>query len=225
MKHFIIWLLAFLQLGYISCYKPNAQSPDNSGPFNHSPVANAGTSQTITLPINNVDLDGSASTDPDNNITNYEWEKIYGPASYIMNNSFIPQTMVTNLTEGIYHFELKVTDAGGLYSRDTVEIKVDHPNNEDTITLYNLYWNDLNECTLNIDNVLPTLPPGATFDVYLRGQNYDYSWGAWVQLSRDDAAEFSYEIVGNRLRITLGKYKYDCSSDVRREYNVRIIVH
>jgi K319L-like, PKD domain len=38
---------------------------------NRPPVANAGLGQTITLPANTVNLDGSASTDPDNNITRY----------------------------------------------------------------------------------------------------------------------------------------------------------
>src|SRR5688572_11906676 len=48
---------------------------------NHPPIANAGADQTIILTTNTVNLDGSASTDPENNITNYEWTKIAGPSS------------------------------------------------------------------------------------------------------------------------------------------------
>jgi len=37
---------------------------------NHSPVANAGPDQTITLLTNTTNLDGTGSADPDNNISN-----------------------------------------------------------------------------------------------------------------------------------------------------------
>jgi len=91
---------------------------------NHPPFANAGADQTITLPVNSITVDGSASTDPDNNITTYQWTKISGPASSHIINANVVQTQVTNLIEGIYQFELKVTDAGGLFSKDTVQINI-----------------------------------------------------------------------------------------------------
>ena len=43
---------------------------------NQPPIANAGADQIITLPTNTINLDGSGSTDPDNNITSYVWTKI-----------------------------------------------------------------------------------------------------------------------------------------------------
>jgi len=50
---------------------------------NVAPVANAGPDQTITLPVNNVTLSGSA-TDADGTISSYSWSKVSGGA----NNSF-----------------------------------------------------------------------------------------------------------------------------------------
>ena len=94
---------------------------------NQSPVANAGADQTITLPINTTALDGSASTDPDNNITAYAWTKISGPSTFNIADANAVQTHVTNLTEGVYQFELKVTDAGGLFSKDTMQVTVNAP--------------------------------------------------------------------------------------------------
>ena len=41
--------------------------------------------------------------------------------SYIANTNAV-QTQVTNLVQGIYQFELKVTDAGGLFSKDTMQV-------------------------------------------------------------------------------------------------------
>ena len=91
---------------------------------NHPPIANAGVDQTVTLPTNTINLDGSGSSDPDNNITIYAWTKISGPTSFNLLNSNAVQTQLTNLLQGIYQFELKVTDAGGLFSKDTMQLAV-----------------------------------------------------------------------------------------------------
>jgi hypothetical protein len=91
---------------------------------NHSPVANAGTDQIIILPTNTINLNGSGSSDPDNNIVSYLWTKISGQSSYNITTANAIQTQVTNLVEGIYQFELKVTDAGALISKDTAQIIV-----------------------------------------------------------------------------------------------------
>ncbi|HEX6846064.1 MAG TPA: PKD domain-containing protein [Chitinophagaceae bacterium] len=97
---------------------------DRSQP-NRPPVANAGADMTITLPANPITLDGSASTDPDNNIIGYAWTKISGPSSSFIINASAVQSQVTTLTEGVYQFELRVTDAGGLFDRDTMQVKID----------------------------------------------------------------------------------------------------
>jgi hypothetical protein len=99
---------------------------DPTQPNNHPPVANAGADKTITLPTNTVTLDGSASTDPDNNIVSYAWTKISGPSSFNITNTNAVQTAITNLVQGIYQFELKVTDAGLLFSKDTMQVIVDN---------------------------------------------------------------------------------------------------
>jgi N-acetylneuraminic acid mutarotase len=97
---------------------------NSAGQLNRPPVANAGPDQIITLPTNSVTLDGTASTDPDNNISNYVWTKISGPSAFNIVNINTVQTQVNNLVEGVYQFELKVTDAGGLYSKDTMKVNV-----------------------------------------------------------------------------------------------------
>lgn len=65
---------------------------------NKPPVARAGLDQTITLPANSVILDGSSSTDPENNIRTYVWRKIFGPSCLIKNPS-LP------VTEGPENFD------------------------------------------------------------------------------------------------------------------------
>ena len=97
---------------------------DSAVTSNHPPVACAGADRTIALPTDTVTLDGSCSTDPDNNISSYLWTKVAGPASVTMGNANAATILVSNLTEGVYQFELKVTDAGGLFSKDTVQVTV-----------------------------------------------------------------------------------------------------
>ncbi|MGH2566161.1 MAG: PKD domain-containing protein, partial [Ginsengibacter sp.] len=89
---------------------------------NVPPTANAGSNQTITLPTNSVTLSGSG-TDPDGTISSYAWTKISGPAATITNTSSA-STTVTGLTQGVYQFQLKVTDNSAATDLDTVQITV-----------------------------------------------------------------------------------------------------
>ncbi|HEX5024767.1 MAG TPA: kelch repeat-containing protein [Agriterribacter sp.] len=95
-----------------------------ASPGNHPPVAYAGKDTIIKLPNNVIDLDGSGSTDLDNNISSYQWTKLSGPSSFTIVDANAEQTKVTDLVQGNYVFELKVTDAGGLFSKDSLHIRV-----------------------------------------------------------------------------------------------------
>ena len=104
--------------------RPNQSSGGNGGGRNLPPVANAGADQAIPLPTNTINLNGGRSTDPNNNISSYAWTKISGPSSFNISNANAVQTQVTNLVQGIYQFELKVTDARGLFDKDTTQVTV-----------------------------------------------------------------------------------------------------
>lgn len=95
--------------------------PDVEVP-NIPPIANAGSSQTIQLPVNSVVLNGSG-TDSDGNITAYQWSKIAGGAASILTpNSAV--TTVTGLTEGQYSFQLAVTDNDGATNTSITTVTV-----------------------------------------------------------------------------------------------------
>ncbi|HJS55531.1 MAG TPA: hypothetical protein VJ765_13345, partial [Chitinophagaceae bacterium] len=97
---------------------------------NHSPVASAGQDIVIVLPTcrndttGSTDLDGTGSTDPDNNITSYSWRRVSGPGTYYLGNSTSAKARVENMAIGEYVFELRVADAGGLSSTDNVKVIV-----------------------------------------------------------------------------------------------------
>ena len=96
-----------------------------SGPeqINHPPIANGGPTQTISLPLNTVVLDGSGSSDPDNNITHFAWTILTGPSMNLEDPNAI-KTKAYGLVEGIYQYVLEVTDSAGLSDRDTVQVVV-----------------------------------------------------------------------------------------------------
>jgi hypothetical protein len=91
---------------------------------NKSPFANAGPDQTISLTGNNnlLILDGSGSADPDGVLVAFNWRLVSGPIFPVIANPSSRQTAVTNLVEGIYIFELKVTDDRGATAKDIVQV-------------------------------------------------------------------------------------------------------
>jgi len=155
------------------------------GTTNQPPVACAGQDQTITLPVDSVLLDGSCSTDPDNNITGYQWTKISGPSSFSIANATGVRTQVTSLVEGSFLFQLKVTDAGGLFSMDTVQVIV---NSQTTILPADIYmagqensvakyWKNGQQVSLSSSPSTNSLATSITVignDVYVAGWEGDY---------------------------------------------------
>lgn len=141
---------------------------DSATAPNRPPVARAGQDQTITLPVNNVLLDASGSTDPDNNIIGYAWRNIAGPPSSLFSDPVAIKPDVSNLVDGIYKYELTVTDALGLFSTDTVQITVHiSPNkspiaavgNDQTVT-YNLQTCSMEPSSITLDGKLSRDPDG-----------------------------------------------------------------
>jgi gliding motility-associated-like protein len=80
--------------------------------INNAPTANAGGNVSISLPTTTAILNGSGS-DTDGSVSNYTWTKITGPTSYSISGNTTPVATLTNLVEGVYEFQLKVTDNDG----------------------------------------------------------------------------------------------------------------
>jgi alpha-tubulin suppressor-like RCC1 family protein len=95
----------------------------NAGPGNQPPIANAGPDKTLTLPVNFINIEGSG-TDPDGTVLAFLWRRISGPLQYLIVSPTQAQTDITDLVEGVYEFELRVTDITGAVDRDTVKITV-----------------------------------------------------------------------------------------------------
>lgn len=112
---------------------PIGPGGDDSGPApgpggNNAPVADAGEDLTGVVP-EEIQLDGSASSDPDGDILNFSWELIEvpkGSSAFLINAERADASFYAD-RDGIYVAELTVDD-NDRSSTDTVEIDVAAPN-------------------------------------------------------------------------------------------------
>ncbi|KAM7429253.1 hypothetical protein ABFA07_019869 [Porites harrisoni] len=83
--------------------------------------------QTITLPTNEVVLDGSKSSD-DDKITQYKWEEVKGPLNdknkMMSSGADSPVLQLKSLVPGVYTFKLTVTDSDGESDSTTATVTV-----------------------------------------------------------------------------------------------------
>jgi ribosomal protein L14 len=100
-------------------------APAASG--NQPPTARTQPDITITLPTNSTQLHGNSSSDPDGVIAAYQWTQLSGPAASTVTSGTTSIATVSNLTTGIYTFELKVTDDKGATSTSMLHVTVDNP--------------------------------------------------------------------------------------------------
>ena len=100
-----------------------------NGMANQVPTANAGPDKVITLPLNSTTLDGSG-TDPDGNIASYNWTKIAGPVTGTLTNASSAQASVSGLVQGVYQYQLQVTDNSGATAKDTMRVTVNAAPNQ-----------------------------------------------------------------------------------------------
>ncbi len=106
--------------GYICLMDIYRTSTDAS--INSAPIAFAGNDIYLTTPATSTSVNGSLSSDVDGNISTYLWRKISGPNSYTINTPNSSTTTISDLADGIYTFELAVTDNEGGIDADTVLI-------------------------------------------------------------------------------------------------------
>ena len=115
----IDWMLSFTN-GTTSGGIVPAPAPE---PITNSlPVVSAGDDKTLTLPSNEIYIQGTAS-DVDGSISSYKWTKISGGVAG-MTNTGGSRLRAYSLTEGSYTFRLTVTDDKGATAYDDVKVTV-----------------------------------------------------------------------------------------------------
>jgi len=89
-----------------------------------TPVANAGTNATITLPVNTTTLDGSGSSNPGGGTLTYAWVQLSGPSTSTITTASGETTTVLGLVQGTYTYQLTVTNSTGVTATATVTVTV-----------------------------------------------------------------------------------------------------
>jgi gliding motility-associated-like protein len=89
---------------------------------NHAPQADAGEDRTVQTPVSNLTILGSG-TDSDGVVSFYEWSQVSGPEATISQNSF-GELVFNTFVQGVYVFELTVTDNGNKTGKDQLTITV-----------------------------------------------------------------------------------------------------
>lgn len=92
-------------------------------PVNRPPVANAGGNQTVLLPLNKLNLDGSLSYDPDGQIKGYQWTKVSGP-SVLMDGDNTAILKLSDLVAGSYVFRLTIMDNSNATNSNDITVVV-----------------------------------------------------------------------------------------------------
>jgi hypothetical protein len=86
------------------------------------PVANAGTDESITLPVTTATLSGSGS-DGDGPVT-FQWSQVSGPNAAAFESPSSPTTNVSGLVQGTYVFRLTVKDNENNTVTDDISLQV-----------------------------------------------------------------------------------------------------
>lgn len=107
--------------GYICLIDITRTSPALT--YNIPPVAKAN-DVTVSLPNTSGTLDGTASSDDDGNVVSYHWQQSSGPTTVQIVSPNSAMTVINNLIEGLYTFELTVTDDSSATSTSNVTVNV-----------------------------------------------------------------------------------------------------
>ena len=89
----------------------------------HVPVADAGPSRVITLPVTTTTLNGTGSSQ-NGRIVGYLWSLISGPNVPLIHSPSSPNTNISGLIAGTYYFQFMVIDSLGYTGVDTTSVRV-----------------------------------------------------------------------------------------------------
>jgi hypothetical protein len=97
-----------------------------SGAGNTAPTADAGADQTVASGAA-VSLDGTGSTDPENDTLTYAWTQTGGPAVTLTGANTATPSFTAPTGPATLTFELEVCDPGALCDTDSVVVNVQAP--------------------------------------------------------------------------------------------------
>jgi len=196
------------------------QTPTPPAPSSSQPAillnAGAGTDHLVFLPTNYCRLDGWFSSNGINTFS-FAWKKISGPASFLLEGPNLLSTKVSNLTSGVYSFELTVSDSI-TFIKDTCTVIVGAmPDNPTEIIFENKNWSSENLLWgygIVINNVYQFLPPNRVFRTYIKRDGSTI----WEELVEgDNNSPYEAAIINGNWRIW-STYQENDTPDIKFTY-------
>ncbi|MDW7696032.1 PKD domain-containing protein (plasmid) [Flammeovirgaceae bacterium SG7u.111] len=92
---------------------------------NEKPVVVLDDNYNITLPADSLIIDGSASYDPDGEISSYLWEQASGSYTLSLTNPTKEKLIIKELKVGDFEFSLTVTDDSGAVDTQSFTVTID----------------------------------------------------------------------------------------------------
>ena len=116
----IVPVFSFLVCIFFLACKKDTTAPD---PSHKPPVVNAGTAQSVSLPLDSITVTGRV-TDSASKIVSYLWSEVSGPNVPVIKSEGSLSTKITGLIVGTYVFQLMAVDTFGLTGVDTLQVLV-----------------------------------------------------------------------------------------------------
>ena len=155
---------------------------------------------TIELPMDFALLNGEVYGQGRNG-ANVKWEKINGPASYLLVSPDSAKTKVSNLEKGVYTFQLSATSNTGEIRTDTMTVVVqDATSANKQIFFWSLNWSCPFGCGIYLADALSYLPPNSSFTLYLR-REFSSNWELIVPESGSSTARFVYSVSDDQIMV------------------------
>ena len=176
--------------------------------LNIAPQAFAGTDFRVKLPADSATLNGSFYDTP-SDIVHHSWKKISGPSSYVIEKPGSLQTKVLNLVQGVYEFELSVTDKGGLTGKDTVTLYVHDPRNpgSNEFIFKNLKWIYPWYATIEVQNINAYISANSTLKVFVQ-RGFDFTWTEAKDITNSSINNLYEYFIETRKPDGAGMYNY-----------------
>jgi len=164
---------------------------------NDPPVADAGPDQT-GVPAGTINLDGSASFDPDGDPITFQWSQIAGP-TVSLSSPTAAKTSFTAAAGNVYSFRLTVKDDQGaqgiarvtITTRETPRVRILRFTSNPTLIKSGqqstLNWLVENADTVTISGVTSTLNPGTGSVAVSPADTTSYTLTARNRVSEDTA--------------------------------------
>lgn len=163
-------------------------------------------SDLIGYPFPNIRIEGNV-TDGEDNIKSMKWTQLSGPSGALIVNKFSPTTLIKDLKNGTYIFELEALDDGGFTGSEEISIGVEiDPMEDGDLIIKKLPWLDPWDFPrLDIQQFRLNVPKDKIFKVYIQRDNDT----KWIEVPQGPLATIGmYEYFIDEKVDSIGKYPY-----------------